>query len=146
MSIICPNCGTVNDDETSFCHNCGGILHKEEPIKPVAPVKPKKTMNNISDLKIPAENFLKKKNNDIAVLLSLFIPGLGYLYLKNDDKFFIYFMSALISIITYCIVSYIVKNILIDFILILLIIIFWVYQLIIISESTKENNNLLKTK
>ena len=104
----CTNCGCRLGDDFKFCPNCGYNLN--------SPVK----TQNIT--------LKKEKSMLIAVILSVFLPGLGQIYLGLDNK------GALL-LIAY-VVSAILILLLIGFILVIVI---WIWALV----DTKISMNAL---
>ena len=78
MSILCPNCKAENEYGSKFCNKCG------------------KSFNNNTEN--TNSTTVKTKSRGVAVLLSFFVPGLGYAYIKRYKTFALAFVFGLILI------------------------------------------------
>jgi len=73
--MVCPNCGkTVTDDTMQFCPACG-FSFNQQTYQPKAP-----NQYGPQPYGPPA---YPRKSGVIALILSLFIPGLGQLYVNK---------------------------------------------------------------
>ena len=115
----CYNCGTQLSDNFKFCPECGVNLSSD--IVKTQPVQAS-----------PME-----KNTLLAVILSVFMPGLGHIYLGLDNK-------GAIFLIAY-VVSAILILLLIGF---LLVVVIWMWALIdtIISANALNRGEEVKDK
>ena len=76
--MVCPNCGrNVTDDSMQFCPACG-FSFNQQPNQTYAQYQ-----HGPQPYGYPAP---PRKSVAIAVLLSLFIPGLGQLYVKKVKR------------------------------------------------------------
>ncbi len=88
----------------------------------------------------------QKKSVGIAVLLSFFIPGLGFLYIKEMEQFFVYFLSYfVILIINLTIVPMFDLGIL-SLIISIVLFVLWLVQLIRTYQTVSEKNNNIMMK
>ena len=105
----CTNCGYKLSGDFKFCPNCGNNIN--------APVK----TQNVT--------LKKEKSMLLAIILSIFLPGLGQIYLGLDNK------GALLLI------AYVVSAILILLIIgFILVIIIWIWALIDTIRSASALN------
>ncbi len=90
MARYCTNCGRLNSDDNTFCTKCGNILRNSN-------VEENFNVKNVNNNQHNNQHFysLNKKDHGVAVLLSVIIPGAGYLYIKDVSKFLIYFLTFL---------------------------------------------------
>ena len=139
--VICPDCKSEVPDE-KFCKNCGAYLKNE--IK--TPVKSKYCANCGSELegdvkfcancgydiknriKKPAEE-VQKKNIIVAIILSVFLPGLGQIYLGLDRKGGLFLVSYIISaVLIFIIIGF------------LLVTVIWIWALVDSIQSCNAIN------
>lgn len=105
----CTNCGYKLSGDFKFCPNCGNNIN--------APVK----TQNVA--------LKKEKSMLLAVILSIFLPGLGQIYLGLDNK------GAIL------LVAYVVSAILILLIIgFILVIIIWIWALVDTIRSASALN------
>lgn len=105
----CSNCGYKLGSDFKFCPNCGNNIN--------APVKTQSVI------------LKKEKSMILAVILSIFLPGLGQIYLGLDNK------GAIL------LVAYVVSAILILLIIgFILVIIIWIWALIDTIRSASALN------
>ena len=100
MTKYCSHCGQANQDQAKFCSNCGAELRIIE--------NPPKVQNNLqqnnnsyNNLNNNQNNYQKPKIHEekspaLAAILSFLIVGIGFLYIEDVKKFFIYFILAII--------------------------------------------------
>jgi TM2 domain-containing membrane protein YozV len=82
MPKFCPECGKSLDNETSkFCDNCGASLDSSTAVAK----------------KESSQEIQEEKSSFIAILCSLFIPGLGQVYNGETEKGVIIFLATLIG-------------------------------------------------
>ena len=72
---FCPDCGKEVLPGDRFCLNCGRNLERVGP----QPAMPQATYQTQPSA-LPPSSGPRKKNPIIALLLNLFLPGLGYVY------------------------------------------------------------------
>lgn len=97
-SASCFNCGHELSCDFHFCPNCG---------------------QDLTSQKINSKKDGGDKNTLLAVILSVFIPGLGQIYLGLDNKGAIFLIAYIVSVfLILCLIG------------ILFVIIIWVWALI----------------
>lgn len=113
----CVNCGFKLPDDYKFCPNCGYNLKAQVKTNSVA--------------------FKNDKSMLLAVILSIFLPGLGQIYLGLDNKGSILLVAYVISAILILI-----------FIGIILVMIIWILALIdtIISFNALNRGEEIEDK
>jgi TM2 domain-containing membrane protein YozV len=97
--MFCSKCGAENADGARFCAKCGAALAVAAPEPaPAAPT----TMRSTSDVTPAASRAVAAesstgKNPVLAVVLSLFITGLGQLYNSDFKKGALMFVGAILG-------------------------------------------------
>lgn len=77
--IRCLRCSTDCDDNLSYCPNCGNNL----------------MTNNLTN--VIQENYhVKNKRLEIALLLSIFLPGISYFYLELWYRGVLFYLSYIL--------------------------------------------------
>jgi len=110
MPKFCPECGKSIENETSkFCDSCGANLDS----------------SNVVVNKESSQEIQEEKSSFIAILCSLFIPGLGQVYNGETEKGVIIFLATLIG----------------AFIFIIPGIIVWIYGMYDAYTTAKKMNN-----
>ena len=110
MPKFCPECGKSLENETSkFCNNCGTSLDS----------------SNVIVKKESSQEIQEEKSSFIAILCSLFVPGLGQVYNGETEKGVIIFLATLIG----------------TFILIIPGVIVWIYGMYDAYTIAKKMNN-----
>lgn len=107
----CSNCGYKLTGDFNFCPNCGHDLNPKD-------------MSNKKSLRVNED-----KNILLAVILSVFLPGLGQIYLGLDRKGGLFLIAYIISAILILL--------LIGF---LLVIVVWIWALVDTIQSTNALN------
>lgn len=77
--MFCPQCGVPNDDAARFCHKCGSPLAQQATPPPPDP----RMRGTVSAVSVGQRRFATGKNPTVAVILSIFIVGVGQFY--NGD-------------------------------------------------------------
>lgn len=115
---FCFNCGNEIPEEFEFCPNCGQDL-------------------NSSVVKSSAVTQPCEKNILLAIILSVFLPGLGQIYLGLDNKGAIFLIAYVVSVVLILV--------LIGFLLCFII---WIWALIdtIISTNAVNRGDEVKDK
>ena len=116
----CPNCGTELKYGGKFCPNCGANL--ESISVPQTNVENKVTVNQ--------QAVTTKKNPIVAAILSLIFPGIGQLYIGQNNKGGLFLVLAAVSIV--------LMLLLIGFILYVL---FWLWAIFDAYTSAEKLNN-----
>ena len=116
----CPNCGTELKYGGKFCPNCGANL--ESASLPQTTVENKVTVNQ--------QAVTTKKNPIVAAILSLIFPGIGQLYIGQNNKGGLFLVLAAVSIV--------LMLLLIGFILYVL---FWLWAIFDAYTSAEKLNN-----
>lgn len=97
--IYCPYCGSKITQKGNFCINCGSKLSYDNQTY----INP--SPENFTYHKQDKNKTLKSK--EVAILLHLILPGLGYAYLENIPKFIIVLVPITIcGIILYYLLPY----------------------------------------
>ena len=97
--MVCPNCGrTVTDDSMQFCPACG-FSFNQPPNQTYA-----QNQYGPQPYGYPAP---PRKSPAIAVLLSLFIPGLGQLYVSKVKRG----VSLIVTFIVLSVVSSVITSV-----------------------------------
>jgi len=110
MPKFCPECGKSLENETSkFCNNCGTSLDS----------------SNVIVKKESSQEIQEEKSSFIAILCSLFVPGLGQVYNGETEKGVIIFLATLIG----------------TFIFIIPGVIVWIYGMYDAYTIAKKMNN-----
>lgn len=82
----------------------------------------------------------QKKSVGIAVLLSILIFGLGFAYLKDFERFLVFFISALVvSIVNVFLILQF--NAALAGVIYILLFVFYIYQIIRTYQAAKDYNN-----
>jgi TM2 domain-containing membrane protein YozV len=94
--MFCSKCGADNADGAKFCAKCGAALALAAP-EP-APVVTT-TMRSTSDVNRATATSPTGKSPWVAVILSLFITGLGQFYNNDWKKGALMFVGAILGFI-----------------------------------------------
>lgn len=116
----CPNCGTELKYGGKFCPNCGANLESTN----VSQTKVENTANANQTV------VTTKKNPIVAAILSLIFPGIGQLYIGQNNKGGLFIVLAAVSIV--------LMLLLIGFILYVL---FWLWAIFDAYSSAQKLNN-----
>ena len=131
--IICPDCGK-KVPKARFCKNCGAYTAGIEDMSDVCPqcgadIEEDSGFCPACGYNLNPDNQSKNKSVFVAVILSVFIPGLAQIYLGLNTKGVI------------LLIAYIVSVILILFTIgILLCVIIWIWALIDAVQSVNALN------
>ena len=123
-AVACPQCGVeqkankVNTKQTKFCSNCGSEIDFNAIICPECGVQIQNT------------SLTQEINPTVAIILSIFIPGLGHIYSGLTHK-------GIIILVLY-IISAILMMAIIGFILVIII---WIWAIIDVNNCVKALNN-----
>ena len=108
--MFCPNCGTSNEDSSRFCKSCGNAVHAAsqvpalnnaapatpvpyiQPPPPPVPVYPAR-----GPVQLPGKRYATERNPAVALLLSMFIVGVGQFYNGDAKKGVVMFISAVVA-------------------------------------------------
>ena len=113
--MFCPNCGTSNDDSARFCRSCGnpvaaGVQPAAPPPPPPPPVQqyqphypqqqqqyapPDPRMRGTGQPGYPNKQYAVGRNPGVALILSLFIVGVGQFYNGDTKKGLIMLVCAI---------------------------------------------------
>ncbi len=119
----CPNCGTELKYGGKFCPNCGASLEAVSNCD-----VPKTNMEVKAAANQPTVT--TKKNPIVAAILSLIFPGIGQLYIGQNNKGGLFVVLAAVSIV--------LMVLLIGFILYVL---FWLWAIFDAYASAQKLNN-----
>jgi TM2 domain-containing membrane protein YozV len=110
MPKFCPECGkSLNNETSKFCDTCGASLDS----------------SNIIVKKELSQEIQEEKSSFIAILCSLFVPGLGQVYNGETEKGVIIFLATLIGAFIFIIPGVIV----------------WIYGMYDAYKIAKKMNN-----
>lgn len=92
MVKYCTKCGFANSDKNDFCSKCGNSLRNN------GNNSESNNMNYNREQDIEQMVNFNKKDPWVSVILSLIIPGLGFLYISNIKKFLMYFLIFIVLV------------------------------------------------
>ena len=96
--MFCSQCGTDNADGARFCAKCGTALAAAAP--PAAPAEPVSTIrSSAAPVVIGSAASPSGKSPWVAVVLSLFVTGLGQLYNGDWKKGLVMFGGAVLGLL-----------------------------------------------
>ncbi|MBQ6443362.1 MAG: hypothetical protein IJJ11_01635 [Methanosphaera sp.] len=129
--IRCLRCATNCDDDLKYCPNCGNNL-----------------MTNNSANNIQSNYQIKNKRLEIALLLSIFLPGISYFYLELWYRGILFYLSYVLFFIILGIKSgfyYTYGNTLnvnhISMLILFIYLLVYVFQVIDVIKRTNMINN-----
>jgi TM2 domain-containing membrane protein YozV len=114
--MFCPNCGTSNDDSARFCRSCGTAVasgvQSADPPPPPPPVQqqyhppyppqqppqytpPDPRMRGAAQPGYPNKQYATGRSPGVALILSLFIVGVGQFYNGDTKKGLIMLVCAI---------------------------------------------------
>jgi hypothetical protein len=76
--MYCRHCGTLIDDDATFCVNCGTQLGHTP--SPSTPAQTQYSPNVPPPQHAPPQMTQTQKNPTLATILNFFLPGIGYWY------------------------------------------------------------------
>lgn len=94
--MYCSKCGADNAEGARFCAKCGAALAVAAPEPPAAAPT---TMRSTSDVSASAAGSPTGKVPWLAVVLSLFITGLGQFYNNDWKKGALMFVGAILGLV-----------------------------------------------
>jgi TM2 domain-containing membrane protein YozV len=95
--MFCPRCGKDNHDDNKFCKECGERLLEQTPLALSSNVKQSVQPANFT----PPVN--EEKNPFLALICSLFIPGLGQVYDGLTARGIAIFLGTIVGLVIYII-------------------------------------------
>ena len=115
----CPNCGTELKFEGKFCPNCGANLESTNLPQTTAETKVTESQQTVTT----------NKNPIVAAILSLIFPGIGQLYLGQNNKGGLFIVLAAVSIV-----------LIILLIGLILYVLFWLWSILDAYSSAEKLN------